>query len=68
LIRACLKLSAVNSPSFDDILERFTARDFEIVGGAYRETVREYAVGIRDWESSHPSSLSLLNPDSLPVG
>jgi serine/threonine protein kinase len=68
LIENCLQFNAADRLSFDDILGRFEANDFEIVAGADAHTVSEYVFGIRDWESSHPCSLPLLSPDYLRVG
>jgi serine/threonine protein kinase len=68
LIEKCLQLNADDRPSFDAILAHFETKDFEIVQGADGHTVSEYVLGIRDWESSHPCSLSVLSPDCLQVG
>jgi TPR repeat protein len=68
LIETCLQLNPEDRPSFEDILAKFDANDFELVGGADGETVSEYVMGIRDWESSHPCRLSVVDPDYLSVG
>jgi serine/threonine protein kinase len=68
LIEKCLQLNADDRPSFDDILASFERNNFETIAGSDQETVSEYVLGIRDWESSHRCSLSLVSPDSLPVG
>jgi serine/threonine protein kinase len=63
LIRSCCELCPTSRPSFDDILDLFEQCDFTLVSGADGETVRDYVLGVRDWESSHTLDLPL--PDSV---
>jgi hypothetical protein len=53
LISRCWSLKAEDRPSFDDILNEFQTKEFEIVPGASSQKILEYARSVLDWESCY---------------
>jgi hypothetical protein len=58
LISRCCSLDPHDRPSFSGILKDIESNEFRIIAEADENIVREYVIGVLDWEQMHRAKVS----------